>query len=129
MEMFSLSERTVRRHLQEGILQGTKVGGSWRFSDEDLRQYLDSKTMRKSIQKTALLELYDYFNGYGKPGDALVMKKIPQSYYDNLDAITDIVNQFEHPFYMNMSSSETNKVLVFRGCEEDAIILLESIKE
>jgi len=128
MTMFSLSERTVRRHLQLGVLKGTKVGGSWRFTDEDLKTYLDSEIIRKSIQKTSLFELYDFFNGYGNDDEVLVMKKIPNSHLGNLIRITSIVNKFDNPFFMHMSDSKTNKVLLFRGQQSDAISLLEKVK-
>jgi len=42
MTMFNLSERTIRRHLREGILKGKKIGGSWRFDEKDISEYLDN---------------------------------------------------------------------------------------
>ncbi len=36
VDMSGLSERTVRRYLRDGKLKGTKLGGAWRFSKEDI---------------------------------------------------------------------------------------------
>lgn len=39
-EMTSLTTRTLRNHLKDGTLKGSKLGGQWRFTEEDLNNYL-----------------------------------------------------------------------------------------
>lgn len=53
IKMAGISERTARRHLKDGILKGHKVGGSWRFTEENIRDYFNDKTMIDNIAKEA----------------------------------------------------------------------------
>lgn len=36
MKMSKMGERTLRRYLKEGILEGSKIGGVWRFSEKQI---------------------------------------------------------------------------------------------
>lgn len=36
----NVTTRTIRNYLKEGKLQGTKVGGQWRFSEKDIYAFL-----------------------------------------------------------------------------------------
>ena len=38
-----MTERTIRNYLKDGILKGTRVGGQWRFSDQDLIDLLNDE--------------------------------------------------------------------------------------
>jgi excisionase family DNA binding protein len=40
--MTSLTTRTIRNYLKEGILSGRKIGGQWRFTDEDVKNLMES---------------------------------------------------------------------------------------
>ncbi len=59
--MLDLSERTVRRHLQNGILYGSKVKGRWNFSDDDISNYLNSNEL-KEITKLKIIKNYSDFS-------------------------------------------------------------------
>lgn len=41
-EKFEVHPETVRKLARSGELSGKKIGNSWRFSDEDLKKFLDS---------------------------------------------------------------------------------------
>lgn len=57
MKLYSVEEvaqelqvttRTIRNYLRDGRLQGTKIGGQWRFSKEDLYQMIgDTAVLKK----------------------------------------------------------------------------------
>lgn len=53
IRMAGISERTARRHLSDGLLKGSKVGGTWRFTEENIRAYFNEKTMIESIAQEA----------------------------------------------------------------------------
>jgi excisionase family DNA binding protein len=44
-EWLQVSDRTVHRLLADGKLQGLKVGRQWRFTETEVRNYLDSLAM------------------------------------------------------------------------------------
>lgn len=48
-----MTERTIRNYLKEGILRGTRVGGQWRFSKEDLDDLIQNSTFRKQVRDNA----------------------------------------------------------------------------
>lgn len=60
--MFSISERTIRRHISNGKLTGTKVGGVWRFSEVNLQDYLDSDLMFDELKRKSNREIIDFMN-------------------------------------------------------------------
>jgi excisionase family DNA binding protein len=41
-EKFEVHPETVRKLARSGELSGKKIGNSWRFSDEDLKKFLDN---------------------------------------------------------------------------------------
>lgn len=53
IEETQLSERTLRRYLQQGLLEGTKVGGSWRFSEQQIKAFFDTQSFNKNLAKQA----------------------------------------------------------------------------
>lgn len=56
-EILDISERTVFRYIEEGELQGLKVGREWRFTQEDLDAFMElrrkktEEEMREKRQK------------------------------------------------------------------------------
>ena len=57
MELTKLSERTLRRYLNSGMLKGIKVGGSWRFSEENLKSFFNEQDFSKEIARQASEEV------------------------------------------------------------------------
>jgi excisionase family DNA binding protein len=59
-----LNPRTIRRYIENGQLRGERVGGSWRVSEEALREMLKSPEIegefhKKISQKSeSIMELY-----------------------------------------------------------------------
>lgn len=48
-EYLKLAEKTAYRLAAEGKLPGFKVGGSWRFKESDIEQWIEeNKNIRKS---------------------------------------------------------------------------------
>lgn len=53
MEMTQVSERTLRRYLKDGLLKGFKVGGTWRFTKQQLQAFFDDKQHHNEIARQA----------------------------------------------------------------------------
>ena len=62
MTITNLSERTIRRYLEEGKLVGTKVGGVWRFTEEQLEAFYGYNDAMKKIRKEATQQVLDFIN-------------------------------------------------------------------
>ena len=43
MLITKLSKSTINRHLKSGVLKGNKIGNSWRFTKQQVQDYIDGK--------------------------------------------------------------------------------------
>jgi len=80
-----VSERTVFRYLDNGKMNGSKIG-QWRFTDEDLKKFININNKEdKDINKQKKFKTKDIKNYLNKviKGDCLeVMKKFPDKSID-----------------------------------------------
>ena len=58
--MTGLSERTIRKYLADGLLQGEKADGAWRFTAEQFGAFLGQDMVRGSVQAKANAIVYDF---------------------------------------------------------------------
>ena len=58
--MTGLNERTIRRYLADGLLQGEKADGAWRFTAEQFGAFLGRDMVRGSVQAKANAIVYDF---------------------------------------------------------------------
>lgn len=49
--MWKVHEDTVLRHVESGKLKATRLGRFWRFTDEQLNEYLQHRQIDKSKRK------------------------------------------------------------------------------
>lgn len=63
IEMTGLSERTIRRYLRDKKLVGQKIGGTWRFSKEQLESFFDNQKVVEDLSKKGGRDLIDFMNG------------------------------------------------------------------
>lgn len=63
MEMLGLSERTIRRHIKNDVIKGTKIGGVWRFSEEQVKEYFNSENIKTELMLSGKREVMDFING------------------------------------------------------------------
>ena len=61
--MFSLTSRTIRNYLKDGILKGRKIGGQWRFTEEELKNFMDNATLAKDIMNRHKQDVLDFIDG------------------------------------------------------------------
>lgn len=128
MEMMNIPERTIRRHIKLGILCGEKIGGTWRFSEDDLQKYFSTKPIQQSQKHLKINEILDYLNGLSKTDEQIIMikqlKKI--SIRQNKD-LSLFVSNFKHNFYFNLDTKIGKSVITFKGAQKDALLLLEKV--
>ncbi len=129
MMMFSIPERTIRRHLKEGILSGTKIGGNWRFEDKDIENYLKTNNMTSIRKKNTYLEIMDYVNGFSEHNNETFIVKHVKSKAGRSIEISTFVSTFKNPFFFNYDKKNDKSIIVFKGHNEDVLQLLEKINE
>jgi len=130
MTMFNLSERTIRRHLREGILKGKKIGGSWRFDEKDISEYLDNPKIRFNSEKNNIREVLDFLNGVSKYKEKTLMiierKNLSN---ERIRHLTEKVSYNTEPFYFNISVKGSSQIVTFIGEKNDAIDIINSSEE
>lgn len=61
--MTSMSDRTIRNYLRNGLLKGRKIGGQWRFTMQDIKTFLDGGEVMKEMKKKQKQEIFDFVEG------------------------------------------------------------------
>lgn len=74
-QMLSVTDRTVRNYLKEGLLSGRKVGGQWRFCEEDIKNLMSEDAVKQRIRQAAGRDVADFLDGLTEipPGRSIVM--------------------------------------------------------
>lgn len=130
MQMLNMPERTIRRHISDGVLKGEKVGGSWRFSLKNLQDYLDNPKIRLSNQKLATREVLDFMSGFRKDkNDIVLVMNIDKTSIDYSKYFSELVNNSKRPFYFNISIAQKKSIITFIGSPIDALPLLEERRQ
>jgi len=130
MEMFQIPERTIRRHIKLGILKGKKAGGTWRFDEEDLREYLSHPVIQSNQSKTKYREIMDFMNGFVKTDEeVVVITQLKQANIHKNKEISLLMNTFRSPLYFNLEKSGGKTIVTFKGNKEDAIKLIQGIDQ
>lgn len=61
-ECTGLSDRTIRNYLASGILEGEKTEGGWRFTPEQVEQFVRHPAVRPSILAKNHGAVYDFLS-------------------------------------------------------------------
>lgn len=61
--MTSLTTRTIRTYLKNGILRGRKIGGQWRFTTEDIEKFMNHGEVESSMSKEMQAAIDSFVDG------------------------------------------------------------------
>jgi len=90
IKMTGLSERSIRRHIKHGLLSGVKVGGVWRFNEENLKRYFSDQTMMNNIVSEASLLVKKFLKGdYERTGNHKICTIIDVE-IESMDMLNDV---------------------------------------
>ena len=62
-QMTSLTTRTIRNYLKDGSLVGCKIGGQWRFTEEDIKNFMSRDAVITHFKDVATQSIYDFIDG------------------------------------------------------------------
>lgn len=62
-QMTSLTSRTIRNYLKDGSLKGRKIGGQWRFTMDDIKNFMDNSNVVTAIADETIQSVYDFLDG------------------------------------------------------------------
>lgn len=130
MKMFDIPERTIRRHLKTGLLRGTKLGGLWIFSDEDVKNYLNLSSVKQAVRRNFNSKVQAYLNGFSQiKNSTLISFNLPELSKNQLYELTDFVNAFSEEFSLNVQSSSHVSNISFIGHRRDTFKLIEYMEK
>lgn len=91
-EILGVTTRSVRNYLREGKLQGVKVGGKWKFSEENLSEFLQFSLKNKPS-----------FVGTDQPTNSAVVLKFYLQYetLESLHQFRDSMISYHQDVYSN----------------------------
>lgn len=129
-EMFGFSERTLRRYLSKGILKGTKEGTTWKFSDEDVSEFLQTQEFDARVKKNKFIQLFDFANGNGVKEDTVLLMfyKEKLSMKQSKD-ISLFMKNLDYGFQFNMTKNSRGHLIQFIGHEDDGVRLKKFVNE
>jgi len=61
--MTLMTSRTIRNYIKNGLLKGRKIGGQWRFTEEDIKNLMDNGTYIDEHLKNIRQDVLDFIDG------------------------------------------------------------------
>ena len=62
-QMTMMTSRTIRNYIKDGILKGRKIGGQWRFTEEDIKNLMNNGTYKVDYSSTLKQDILDFIDG------------------------------------------------------------------
>jgi len=62
-KMTSMTTRTIRNYLKDGILAGRKIGGQWRFTEGDINKFMGSGNVYNELLAKNKQDVIDFIDG------------------------------------------------------------------
>ena len=61
-EMTAVTTRTIRNYLRNGVLTGTKIGGQWRFRQEDVMRMFNQENSASDFRENSSRIVRDFLD-------------------------------------------------------------------
>lgn len=130
MNMFDIPERTIRRHIRIGLLKGRKIGGSWRFTEEDIHRYFESSKGNKLVSNSFTNRVNEYFNGFvQEKKHVLVSVNVKRLEETDMHQLMLFLKQLSHKYKFHAKELSNCHNISFIGHIEDASNLLKFLEE
>ena len=117
-KMTQLTTRTLQNHLKEGLLKGSKIGRSWRFSEEDLKSYLNQNKIQNQLSNKAHEEVENFLKE--SKDESCILIKLKNKDYANLQNLAENIAN-----YINLNITKDLKTYkAIYDQEEDLLEIL-----
>ena len=78
--------RTLRNQLKQGLLRGEKIDGNWRFTEEELDEYIADPSVKQVILARQHAVVYDFLSDpFKKTGRVCTIMDFPVSMDEALE--------------------------------------------
>lgn len=106
-KMTSMTTRTIRNYIKDGLLKGRKIGGQWRFTEEDIKNLMDNGTYREDYFSNLKQDVLDFIDGVN-------------TFADNIGEIQtcSIVDLYEEK---EIVKNKQDKLMEFINSQQDTV--------
>ncbi len=126
MNMLKIPERTIRRHIKEGLLVGRKIGGAWQFNQNQIEDYLAQSKVQKHIKDEGIKDITDFYRINVEDKSEVIYMLIKQfSDISTVKKFLEVTKSFNYKFTINCSTSGNHSCFTFKGQPEDVTILMK----
>ena len=95
-ECTGLSDRTIRNYLASGILEGEKTEGSWRFTPEQVEEFIRHPAVRPSILAKNHGAVYDFLaTPHGEKSEICLILDLPGRDREGVSRYTNLRFTFD----------------------------------
>jgi len=130
MKMLEIPERTIRRHIKEKLLVGSKVGGVWKFTIDDLKSYMSDDRVSKHLINNGFKVVNDYYNGLIQDKSEVVYLMTREfKSLDSMESFLQVTKLFKYKFSIIGHGSLKSYRYTFKGRQSDVIILMKWSEE
>jgi len=113
--MTSLTSRTIRNYLKDGVLKGSKIGGQWRFTEDNFKELLESGDMRNKVRQD-VLDFVDGVNDFSDNIGEIQVCSIVDLYQDEEvvqakeTKLMDFINTYDYETEDNRMSFTMQRI-------------------
>ena len=128
-KMTSMTTRTIRNYLKDGLLKGRKIGGQWRFTEDDIKNLMDSGNFREENANKNTQEIMDFIDGVNTFADNIGeiqtctivdLYQEEQVIKNKLDKLGEFINSHENTLgnfmsfsYERIESESKARIVIF----------------
>jgi len=127
MQMFDMPERTIRRHIKNGLLKGIKIGRSWRFSEDDIVNFIGKSRVSGTIEKNAVQKVIAHMHGFCEAENQIVSIVHKKGLKKKMRKLLDFVNTFEKKIFFHANQRKDRSVITFIACQEDTLQFIREL--
>lgn len=124
--MTGLTTRTLRNYIKDNILIGEKITGVWKFTEEDIENFVSNPVVKPSIQAKQKAIISDFLNDNKKQQNqicSILDLCIPETEAENMcNRFCNFINQKKDSHIkFSYEKNGTNIRIILSG-DEDCII-------
>ncbi|MCL2775938.1 MAG: helix-turn-helix domain-containing protein [Oscillospiraceae bacterium] len=128
-KMTSLTTRTIRNYIKDGLLKGRKIGGQWRFTEEDIKMLMDSGTVMKSHIDDVRQDVEDFLDNVYTEYSGNIQICTIVDLYDEQNILKEKYEKLQALWNTEVTKNSNNKNFSWENNEEKARVTLFATPE
>ena len=124
----SLTTRTLRNYLTAGVLEGSKVGGVWQFTAEQVQSFMENKAVKPSVLARKNAIVFDFMGSRPEKQDKIctILDLTAQAAVDASVFLCQKISELEPELEFHFASNPLGKGarLILSGSPKDVLGLL-----